>query len=171
MDVPRQTLKTFMADASYARMVHSITIPNDVAYTDLLKPAYWGQLANQVKVGGIMEVQRVDPPLDVTFRIIAVERGMVHLRPLPYYRREVEDKILAERGHVPTSEDEATARNDAASVIPDGLEDYKIGMAGNSGFYVSYKPTRETLKSKIATKAEAVAFAVAHKARGEGMTA
>lgn len=156
----RQPLKTFAFDASYFRAIHQAILPFDVTLDEIVVPAYWGMVAAQLREGSIIECHRPDWSLDVMLRVIRVEKGLAVVHYMGGFfsaASEAEVRALKAQG--------APTNTAVEMVMPDALaEDYKIGHTP-TGFYVQYKPTKETIKTGLASKAAAITFAVEHNTR------
>lgn len=164
--VRRLMINAFSLDANYNRGVHQARLPFDVTLDDILVPSFWGQVANNLRPGSIIEAFRPDYSLDMQLRVTAVEKGMAQVHMISgYYRKENEEKVEALRAQ------SAETKVAIETVVPPELAaDYKIGYSP-SGFYVQFKVSKETIYSKLPTKADAINKALDHMKRAAGVTA
>lgn len=59
--------------ADYARTVHHVDAPNGVTVADVLRPAFWKNHAERVRVKDRIEILAVDGSFDVEVRVIGKE--------------------------------------------------------------------------------------------------
>lgn len=163
----RQQIKDFAFEASYQRVVHSARLPFDATLDDVLTPGFWGMVANQLKPGDHIECFRPDYSLYVVVVVTHTERGMAKVILISGRVDQEKEKEVASLRASKLDGDELV---EAPEETPAELAEYKIGF-NPSGFYVQFKPSRETIASKLPTKAAAVSFALAHKAKAAGVAA
>lgn len=146
--------------AGYARFEYFGVIPNDTLLKDILKPAWWVHWAPTLKPMQRIELVTEDCLLDVELRVVRIRDGLVWVNPI----RVTED--AAARAHLAqTKADAAEARLVAETAdLPDNLKDsYKVGYTAGSGlWYVTLKATKTTIKTGIAGKPAAIAWAIEH---------
>lgn len=163
----RQQIKDFTYEASYQRVEHRALLPFDATLDDLLTPGYWGTVVNQLKVGDKIECYRADYSLYVEVVVTHVERGLANVSLIAgKVDSEVEAKIKALR----TAKADTTTPKAPELNVPAELSDYKIGFAAGS-FYVQFKPSHETIATKLPSKQAAIDYALAHRVKTMGTPA
>lgn len=139
-------------------------IPNETLLEDILKPGWWLHYASghtMLKPFQIVELVTEDMMLDIEVRVISVKDNLVYVRPLRIFESE-------SRAGLREAVRQAETANASTADLPDYLAgDYKIGFSPKAKWYVNLKKAGTTVKSGLATKADAVAYVLAHaKAAG-----
>lgn len=147
----------FFVGAEYKRQSWHVVVPNDTLLTDILKPAFWVNVAPSCKPHALIDVMTPDGTLDVQLRVVKIVAGVMVVRP----RFIWEDKEA--RAHL-YSKQGAASVDDAGVVseqpVPAG---YKVGWnPGKKLHYVQLKATGVKLKEDFATRPEAIGYAIAH---------
>lgn len=149
----------FYTTADHQRRYFHFTAPNDVLVEDLLKPAYWVNVAGQVNPGTLIDVVTQDGLLDVQLRVMRVVDGMVVVHPRLIYEEKHLREVLLQK----LARDAAAA--DGSEVALEVPEGYKIGWnPGKKLFFVQLNATGKKLKEDFQSKVEAIDFANKHKA-------
>lgn len=70
-ELPPSALKT----PGTVRRSHDVTVPTGTSVADLLHPFFWSHVASQLTRHDLIDVVSESDELDVTLRVIDVERG------------------------------------------------------------------------------------------------
>lgn len=147
----------FFVGADYKRQSWHVVVPNDTLLTDILKPAFWVNVAPSCKPHALIDVMTPDGTLDMQLRVVKIVAGVMTVRPRFIWEdKEARAHLYAKQGGAPTAEDPAVSE----APVPDG---YKVGWnPGKKLHYVQLKATGVKLKEDFATRPEAIGYAIAH---------
>jgi hypothetical protein len=156
--------KNFNQSADYARDYWHCEVPNDTLLEDVLKSSFWVHVLSRLKPHALVDVMTFDGLLDIQLRVSKIANGIVVMRP----RMVFEDKasrapILAAAASALTdTRPIAEQMEEIRDQVPAG---YKVGWnPGKKNYYVQIKAGGLKVAENIATRAEALAFAIKHAA-------
>lgn len=154
--------KNFNQGADYARDYWHCEVPNDTRLEDILKSTFWVHVLSRLKPHALVDVMTFDGLLDVQLRVAKIANGIVIMRP----RMVFEDKasrapiLAAAAAANPDARTPQELMEEVRASVPDG---YKVGWnPGKKNYYVQVKGSGLKVAENIATRDEALAFAVKH---------
>jgi hypothetical protein len=155
--------KNFNQGAEYARDYWHCEVPNDTLLTDILKSSFWVHVMSRLKPHALIDVMTFDGLLDVQLRVSKIANGIAVMRPrMVFEDTEARAPILAAMAAAKTNLTGLDAAAEIRDKVPEG---YKVGWnPGKKNYYVQIKGSGAKVAENIATRDEALAFAIKHAA-------
>lgn len=140
------------------RTYRHVEVANDTLLSELLTPGYWSNVAPILRRADLIDVIRQDLSLDVQFRVLSVDKGLPVLRlaVVRHADKEIEANIEAEQKLA------VEQANAPAEELPEVPPDYKVGYVPAHGHFVQFKPTKDFIFTKQASRKAAILAAIAH---------
>lgn len=136
-----------MNAATFTREYRHLALDPDVSLEDLMRPGFWSHHASKLGENDLIDAVATDGSLDVTLRVVKIAAGLVHVRPLRVYQREIPK---------PVSDTDAA---DASEEVPDG---YVVDHTPRTRWRVRTKDPVVEVSRDHMSRNEAVASAKAH---------
>lgn len=142
--------------ADYLRTYHQISVAHDVTLEDVLRPGFYANHVDKLRVNDLIDILADDGGMDVQVRVTGKGTGMVQVRPLRVWLRE-------DRASAPVDPDETAASDDE---VPEG---YVVNFAPKQKWRVMTRDPHAIIHKDVASKAEAIDLAVKHSAMANGL--
>lgn len=75
--------------ADYVRTYHHVVVPVETTIDDILRPGFWAHHVGTLNTGDLIDILSEDDGIDMQVRVTGKGIGMVHMRPLRIWSRDI----------------------------------------------------------------------------------